>query len=187
MNRETLVLALPAILRSNLDGPEDGWLLIENDHHFTDTLVKALLLEDCLRQHDLIATRFLTGNLFPATRMFWGEEPMCMLIDNLRKSGHWNNDKPTSCNPERKTFQLPALEVIEKHLPPDHIDLIPTDGSFWMEVNPLAEGGVGVELYTYEKHTGRRIFSELPDELLERARHSTKRKEKLSKTTDAIH
>ena len=175
MNQETKVLALPATLRSNLDGPEDGWLLVENDHHLTDTLNKALSLEDCLRQNDLIATRFLTSHLFPATRMFWGEEPMCMLIDNLRKSGHWSNDSSTSCIPEEKAFDLPSLEIIEKHLPPDHVDLIPIDGSFWMEINPLSEGGVGVELYTYNKHTGRRIFSELPDELLERARRSTNR------------
>ena len=168
MERKPKTLALPATMTSDFDGPEEGWLLVVDDGRLSAALIRAMALEGALRQHGLHATRFLTENLFPATGMFWGEAALCTLVDNLMAAGHWKEPKP-SCPPDTKILELPPLEVIEAHQPQDCTDLVRTESSFWMEVAPRSGGGVYVELYTYDRHTSRSIYTELPDDLLERA------------------
>jgi len=168
VERKYKTLALPATMTSDFDGSEEGWLLVVDDQRLSATLIRAMALEGALRQHDLTNARFFTQDPFPATGMFWGEMALCTLFDNIIAAGHWKEPKP-SCTPDAKIIELPPLEVIEEHQPQGCTDLVRTDSSFWVEVAPQVRGGVSVELFTYDKHTNRRIYTELPDELLERA------------------
>ena len=168
MERKPKTLALPATMTSDFDDHEEGWLLVVDDERLSAALIRAMALEGALRQHDLTTTRLLTKDLVPATGRLWGEMALCALFDNLMAAGHWTESKPC-CTPDTKILELPPLKVIEAHQPQDCTDLVRTESSFWMEVAPRPAGGVYVELYTYDRHTSRRIYTELPDDLLERA------------------
>ena len=175
MKNENKVYAIPAKFPDNLDGPEDAWLLVEDNHSFNATLKKAHSAAEVLRQHEIDFASFFAKGLYPVTGYAWEDNAFEVLIERLANAGYWNNDDVP--NTATAVFiELPPLDVINDYVKADTPGLVKTIGhDYWIEVVPKNSFHADIALYTHPKYGGGRIHGIVPRELVKLATEDGKK------------